>query len=57
MGVGPETSPLYALESGLGDPAEIAKAAPLLAYDESHVMTGTELLVDDGITAACGTPE
>jgi NAD(P)-dependent dehydrogenase (short-subunit alcohol dehydrogenase family) len=56
-GVGPETSLLYALESGSGEAAEIAKAALFLASHESHFMTGAELLVDAGITAACGTPE
>jgi NAD(P)-dependent dehydrogenase (short-subunit alcohol dehydrogenase family) len=56
-GVGPETSLLYALESGLGEAAEIARAALFLPSDESHFMTGAELRVDDGVTAASGTPE
>jgi NAD(P)-dependent dehydrogenase (short-subunit alcohol dehydrogenase family) len=56
-GVGPEASLLCVLESGLGEAAEIARAALFLASDESHFMTGAELLVDDGISAACGTPE
>jgi NAD(P)-dependent dehydrogenase (short-subunit alcohol dehydrogenase family) len=55
-GVGPETSLLCALESGLGEAAEIAKAAQFLASAESHFMTGAEPFVDDG-PAACGTPE
>jgi hypothetical protein len=56
-GVGPETSLLSALESGLGEAAEIAKAVLFLASDESHFMTGAERLVDDGISAAGGRPE
>ena len=40
-----------------GEAEEIAKAALFLASDESSFMTGSEFLVDGGITAAYVTPE
>ncbi|MCH7790369.1 MAG: glucose 1-dehydrogenase [Acidobacteria bacterium] len=40
-----------------GEPSEIAQAALWLASDESSFTTGTEFVVDGGITSAYVTPE
>ncbi len=37
----------------MGDPFEVAKAAAFLASDDASYITGTELIVDGGLTSTC----
>ena len=53
----PEPSPELLQIGRFGEAREMAQAALYLASEESSYVTGTEFVVDGGITSAYVTPE